>query len=111
MIAKGIISAIYKSEKKLSVILPEYDNMTTAPLEIYGEPKMSDYAINDFVGVLVFNNDFNDALVLAKPTTASTGVAALIVEDDGAGNVTLSANGATLSTEDDGAGNVTLNIT
>ena len=66
MIVKGIISAIYQDQNKLSVILPEYDNMTTQPLQIYGTSNMSDYAINDFVIVFVFNDDFNDAVVLPK---------------------------------------------
>lgn len=66
MLAKGIISAIYEDQKKISVILPEYDNMTTQPLPIYGTPNMSNFAINEFVVVLVFNGDFNDAMVLAK---------------------------------------------
>ena len=110
MIAKGIISAIYKSDKKLSVILPEYDNMTTAPLAIYGDANMSDYAINDFVVVLVFNNDFNDLMVLAKPSM-SAGGASLTATHDGVNTVTLSSKGATLATTDDGAGNVALIIT
>jgi hypothetical protein len=66
MVVKGIISAIYEDQKRISVILPEYDNMTTQPLQIYGTPNMSDYSINEFVVVLVFNSDFNDAMVLAK---------------------------------------------
>lgn len=66
MIVKGIVSAIYENQKKLSVILPEYDNMTTPPLDIYGTANMSSYNINDFVLVVVFNNDFTDAMVLAK---------------------------------------------
>lgn len=111
MIAKGIISAIYEDEKKLSVILPEYDNMTTQPLQIYGEPIMSNYAVNEFVVVLVFNNDFTDAMVLAKPiacTGTHSDVAILTSTDDGAGKVTVSASGATISASDDGAGNVTI---
>lgn len=65
MIVKGIISAIYSEEKKISVILPEYDNLTTAPLQIYGNASMENFAVNDFVLVVVFNNDFNDGIVLA----------------------------------------------
>lgn len=114
MIVKGIISAIYQEEKKLSVILPEYDNMTTQPLMIYGEPIMSDYSINEFVVVLVFNSDFTDAMVLAKPITCTgshTDIADLTATDDGAGNVTVISTGATLSSSDDGAGNVTVTST
>ena len=67
MIVKGIISAVYAEEEKLSVILPEYDNMVTAPLKIYGSnPDMESYKVNDFVMVVMFNDDFNDGLVLAE---------------------------------------------
>lgn len=110
MIAKGIISAIYKDEKKLSVILPEYDNMTTQPLLIYGNAVMSDYSVNDFVTVLVFNNDFTDAMVLAKTIACNgghTGGGILISTDDGAGNVTITSSGGTLTSTED-AGNVTI---
>lgn len=65
MIVKGIISAVYAEEEKLSVILPEYDNMVTAPLKIYGSnPDMESYKVNDFVIVVMFNGDFNDGIVL-----------------------------------------------
>jgi hypothetical protein len=73
MIVKGIISAIYQDQNKISVILPEYDNMTTQPLRVYGTPNMSDYSINEFVIVLVFNGDFNDAMVLAKNQSLPNG--------------------------------------
>ena len=65
MIVKGIVSAIYSDEMKVSVILPEYNNITTNPLPIYGKPDMKEFAVNDFVVVLVFNNNFNDAMVMA----------------------------------------------
>ena len=71
MIVKGIVSAIYPDEKKIAVILPEYDNMTTQPLSIYGNPNMGDYEVNDFVLVAVFNEDFNDAIILSE--TSSSG--------------------------------------
>ena len=64
MIVKGIVSAIYKDTNKVSVILPEYDNMTTQPLSVYGNQNMNDIAVNDFVLVNVFNDDFTDAIVI-----------------------------------------------
>lgn len=65
MLVKGKISAIYAEEKKLSVILPEYNNLTTNPLKVYGNSDMNNFAVNDFVVVAVFNNDFNDAIVVS----------------------------------------------
>lgn len=73
MIVKGIVSAIYAEEKKLSVILPEHDNITTNPLPIYGNPDMDDYAVNDFVMVVAFNNDFTDGMVLAESSVSEGG--------------------------------------
>ena len=66
MLIKGIVSAIYTEEKKLSVILPEHDNITTNPLPIYGTANMEDYKIDDFVVVIAFNGNVNDSIVLAK---------------------------------------------
>ena len=65
MIVKGIVSAVYTEERKVSVILPEYDNITTNPLPIYGKPEMSEFTVNDFVVVMVFNNNLNDAMVIS----------------------------------------------
>ena len=66
MIVKGIISAIYADEKKLSVILPEYDNVTTNPLEVYGDADMTNFKIKEFVIVGMFNNEFGDGIVLSS---------------------------------------------
>ena len=115
MIVKGIISAIYEDQKKLSVILPEYDNMTTPPLDIYGEPIMSNYAVNDFVLVMVFNGDFTDLIVLAKPTTTVAEIkeAVLSSSDNGNGDITILviADNKTLTAHDNGAGNITFLLT
>lgn len=73
MIVKGIVSAIYTQEKKLSVILPEHDNITTNPLPIYGNPNMSDYSINDFVMVVAFNDDLTDGIVLDNTVSGNGG--------------------------------------
>lgn len=66
MIVKGIISAIYAEQEKLSVILPEYDNATTPPLPIYGDTDISKYSVNEFVIIIMFNQDFSDGIVLDK---------------------------------------------
>ena len=65
MLVKGIVSAIYKEESKLSVILPEYGNIATNPLPIYGKPDMEEFAVDDFVIVIIFNNNINDAMVMS----------------------------------------------
>lgn len=64
MIVKGIVSAVYPAEGKISVILPEYDNMTTQPLSVYGNRDLASFSVNDFVLVVIFNNDFSDSLIL-----------------------------------------------
>lgn len=66
MFVKGIVSAIYTEQKRISVILPEYDNMTTPPLQIYGDSDLGNFRINEFVIVAVFNGDFNDAIIFSK---------------------------------------------
>lgn len=66
MLVKGIVSAIYADEKKISVILPEYDNVVTQPLPIYGDFNTSNFEINDFVVVFAFNDDLNDLIILEK---------------------------------------------
>lgn len=71
MLVKGKISAIYPAENKISVILPEYDNAVTAPLPIYGGTKTAaDYAVNEFLIVEVFNNNFNDAVIIGKASSS-----------------------------------------
>lgn len=80
MLVKGIVSAVYAEEKKISVILPEFYNLTTVPLQIYGDTNIGDYSVNDFVVVLVFNDDFSDAMVLSKYDTADETIKAEIEE-------------------------------
>lgn len=67
MIVKGIVSAVNTEEKTVSVILPEYNNAVTRPVKVYNEDFINDLSVNDFVLVVVFNNDFNDCIVL-NPT-------------------------------------------
>ena len=61
MIVKGVISAI--KDNKVAVILPEYDNITTGYLPVYGGA-LGERRVNDFVLVVFFNNDFSDGIVL-----------------------------------------------
>lgn len=62
MIVKGIVSAINIDDKKVSVILPEY-GIVTRPIPVYGGG-VSTLSVDDFVVVLVFNDDFNDCMIL-----------------------------------------------
>ena len=64
MIVKGIVSAIDLDAKTVSVILPEYNNITTRPIKAYREEIISSLKVNDFVLVAIFNEDFNDCMVL-----------------------------------------------
>lgn len=72
MVVKGIVSAIYADQNKISVILPEYDNATTPPLSIYGEDDVSNYNANEFVIVLMFNSNFSDGIILSKYESVKT---------------------------------------
>lgn len=64
MIVKGIVSAINADAKLLSVILPEYNNIVTRPIKAYRDDIFGTLKVNDFVLVVVFNEDFNDCMVL-----------------------------------------------
>lgn len=63
MIVKGIVSAINNDDKTISVILPEY-GVVTRPLKVYQDNSFESLKVDDFVLVIVFNNDFNDCLIL-----------------------------------------------
>lgn len=63
MIVKGLVSAIDTTTKKVSVILPEYD-VVTRPIKAYREDIINTLKVNDLVLVVVFNNDFNDCMIL-----------------------------------------------
>lgn len=69
MIVKGIVSAIYNDDKTLSVILPEY-NVVTRPIKVYQEDIIDTLKVDDFVLVVVFNDDFNDCMVLGNSASA-----------------------------------------
>lgn len=63
MIIKGIVSAIHTDINRVEVILPEYNGIVTEALRVYGG-SLESLKVNDFVLVVVFNDDFNDAMVL-----------------------------------------------
>lgn len=63
MIIKGIVSAIYNEDKTVSVILPEY-GVVTRPIKVYQDNSFASLKVDDFVLVVVFNNDFNDCLII-----------------------------------------------
>lgn len=69
MLVKGVVSAIDLEAKTIAVILPEYDNIVTRPLKAYGEDIVSTLKVNDLVLVAVFNNDFNDCMIIMPFTT------------------------------------------
>lgn len=62
MVIKGKISSINASTNQAEVILLEYDDAVTAPLPLYRS--YTNYQIGQPVVVVVFNSDFNDAVVL-----------------------------------------------
>ena len=62
MIVKGKISSINASTNQAEVILLEYEFAVTAPLPLYRS--YTSYQIGQPVVVVVFNGDFNDAIVL-----------------------------------------------
>lgn len=64
MIVKGIVSAININDRTISVILPEYNNVVTRPIKAYRDDIFSTLKVNDFVLVVIFNDDFNDCMVL-----------------------------------------------
>lgn len=73
MIVKGLVSAINTEKKTVDVILPEYSNIVTRPLKVYGENFIEKLKVNDFVMVVVFNDDFNDCMVLPPPSNIPDG--------------------------------------
>lgn len=64
MIVKGIVSAIDLEANTIEVILPEYNRVVVRPFGVYRENTISNLKVNDFVLVVVFNNDFNDCIIL-----------------------------------------------
>ena len=64
MIIKGVVSAVDATNKTVDVILPEYDNVVTRPFKCYREGVLETLKVNDFVLVVVFNDDLNDCMIL-----------------------------------------------
>lgn len=64
MIVKGIVSAIDAENKTVDVILPEYDSVVIRLIKLYREEILDTLKVNDFVLVAVFNNNFNDCIIL-----------------------------------------------
>lgn len=64
MIVKGIVSSIDPEAKTVDIILPEYDNVVSRPFKCYRENALDTLKVNDFVLVVVFNNDLNDCIIL-----------------------------------------------
>ncbi len=64
MIVKGIVSSIDNDTKTVSVILPEYNNVVTRPIKAYREGILESLKVDDFVLVVIFNQDFNDCIIL-----------------------------------------------
>lgn len=65
MIVKGIVSAINADDKTASIILPEYD-VVTRPIKAYREDIFTTLKVDDFVLVVIFNDDFNDCMILTQ---------------------------------------------
>ena len=65
MILKGIVSTKNELKNTAEIILPEYDNATTAELPFYNR-SVANVRIGDFVVVALFNggNDFSDGVIL-----------------------------------------------
>lgn len=64
MIVKGIVSAKDAEAKTVDVILPEYEDIVTRPFKCYREGIFDTLKVNDFVLVVVFNNDLNDCMII-----------------------------------------------
>lgn len=64
MIVKGLVSAIDTEKGIVDVILPECNGVVVRPSKLYHEEKLQTLKINDFVLVVVFNNDYNDCIIL-----------------------------------------------
>ena len=62
MIVKAKISSINDGANTAEVILLEYDNIITAPVPFLHSYSL--YSIGQFVVLAIFNNDFNDAIIL-----------------------------------------------
>lgn len=64
MLVKGRISSVNTSANTAEVILLEFDNVITAEIPFYNAGAAIGIVIGQFVVLAVFNNDFNDAVIL-----------------------------------------------
>ena len=64
MMVKGKVSSLNASANTAEVILLEYDNAVTAPIPFYHIGAALASTIGQFVVLAVFNNDFNDSVIL-----------------------------------------------
>lgn len=64
MVVKGIVSAIDIEAMTVDVILPEYNKVVVRPDSHYTRDVLERLKVNDFVLVVVFNNDFTDTFLL-----------------------------------------------
>jgi hypothetical protein len=64
MIVKAKISSINTSANTAEVILLEYDNAVTVPVPFYIKGAAVNYKVGQFVVLAVFNNDFNDSVIM-----------------------------------------------
>lgn len=64
MLVKAKISSINASANTAEVILLEFDNAVTAQVPFYISGAGVSATIGQFVILAVFNNDFNDSVIL-----------------------------------------------
>ncbi len=64
MLAKAKISSINITANTAELILLEYDNAVTAPIPFYKPGAATSASIGEFVVLAVFNDDFNDSVIM-----------------------------------------------
>ncbi len=64
MLVKGKISSINASANTAEVILLEYDNAVTVPVPFYKQGEALNCSVGQFVVLAVFNDDFNDSVIV-----------------------------------------------
>lgn len=83
MLVKGLISSVNEEEGTAEVILLEYENVVTRFLPFYNRTKLSKLEVPFLVGKLVtvaiFNNDFNDGIILDNPSLVNMPIKATLL--------------------------------
>lgn len=64
MIYKGRISKINRQNNSAEIEILEFTEVITPLIPFYSEKKSSTVNVGDFVLVVVFSNNFNDAIIL-----------------------------------------------